>query len=302
MRTVLCFRDIKAASLYFDRVLPVAFMKMTGTGNDIVTEFPEPVPSRALINIVFDKTSERGAGRYTDLGRVIDSWHSFAKEARPYLSQSSRSSNEFAYDVLAGAYIRNAAALGSRPLRDLFADYATSLGIKQMDVLLPSTDPAAQNADEDAVVSLCHLSLIDAERASWEQIEELRSDQQARTRLQRLRAFAQTNYQGKPVSYIEDDLSARIEEYELASSKHGFDLVTGTLSTLLDSTHLQATVGAALAAAIVGGPIAAVSTAACIELGKVSLEFSKRKRVMADWHKSHPLAYLIEARRLHEEN
>jgi hypothetical protein len=302
MHTVLCFRDLKTASLYFDRILPVAFMKMVGTGKDIVTEFPEPVPSRALINMVFDKTPERGAGRYTDLGKVIDSWDSFIKEARPYLSQSSQSSSEFEYDVLAGAYIRDAVTPGSRPLRNLFADYATSLGIKQLDVLLPSTDPASQSADEDAVISLCHLSLIDAERASWEQIEELRSDRQARTRLQRLRAFAQTNYQGKPVSYIEDDLSARIDEYELASNKHGFDLVTGTLSTLLDSTHLQATVGAALAAAIVGGPIAAMSTAACIELAKVSLEFSKRKRVMVDWHKSHPLAYLIEARKLRKED
>lgn len=298
MRTVLCFRDLKTASLYFDRVLPIAFRQMAGTGGDIVTEFPEPVPSRALINVVFDKTPELGAKRYTDFGRVIDGWDAFIKNAHPYLAQPEAWSTETDYDVLADAYIRNATVPGSRPLRNLFADYASSLGITHPDVLLPWTNATSQSADEDPVISLARLPLIDAAGASWEQIVELRNDREARTRLQRLRAFAQTNYQGKPVTFIEDDLSARINEYELASKKHGFDLVTGSLTTLLDSTNLQATAGAALAAAVVGGPITALSTAVCIELARFSLEFSKRRRVMSDWFNSHPLAYLIEAGKL----
>lgn len=298
MRTAICFRDIKAASLYFDRVLPVAFRQMAGTGTDIVTEFPEPIPSRALINVVFDKTPEQGPQRYTDFGKVIEGWDAFFKEAQPYLAQSRASSLDMDYDVLVDSYIRNSAILGRRPLRALFADYANSLGIRQPDVLLPSTDISSQSSDEDPVIRLCRLPLIDADSASWEQIIELRSDREARTRLQRLRAFAQTNYQGKPASFIEDDLSARIDEYELTSKKHGFELVTGSLTTLLDSTNIQATAGAALAAAFVGGQIAALSAAVCIELGKFSLEFAKRRRTMVDWFDSHPLAYLIETRKL----
>ncbi len=301
MRTVLCFRNLKTASIYFDRVLPVAFRRMAGTGGDIVTEFPEPVPSRALINVVFDKTPEQGSQRYTDFGKVIDGWDAFIKDAHPYLAQTNASSTETDYNVLADAYIRNAVIPGKRPLRTMFADYASSLGIKQPDVLLPSTDQALESGEEDPVISLCRLPLINADGASWEQIVELRHDREARTRLQRLRAFAESNYQGKPLTFIEDDLSACINEYELASKKHGFELVTGSLTTLLDSSNLQATAGAALAAAVVGGPITALSTAVCIELAKFSLEFSKRKRVMSDWSASHPLAYLIETRKLPNE-
>lgn len=300
MRTVICFDDIKTASLYFDRVLPVAFRKMAGTGTDIVTEFPEPMSSSALINVVFDKTPERGPQRYKDFGRVIDGWDSFIKEAHPYLAPSQVSSVEWDYDVLIDAYIQNTTVSGSRPIRNIFSDYASSLGITQPDVLLPSTPPAAQSAEEDPIVSLCSIPLINVNAAPWEQIIQLRSDREARARLQRLRAFAHTNYQGKPISFIEDDLSARIYEYELESNKHGFELVTGSLSTLLDSTNLQATAGATLAAAIVGGPITAASAAACIEVGKFSLEFAKRRRTMADWSRSHPLAYLIEARNLNK--
>jgi len=152
------------------------------------------------------------------------------------------------------------------------------------------------DTQEDSIVRLAGLPLINAANAPWEQILQIRCDVEARTRLQRLRAFADTSYQGRSASFIEDDLSARIDEYEQASRKHGFELVTGSLSTLLDSSNLQAAAGASLAAAFVGGPIAAVSVAVCIEMAKFSLEFGKRKRVIADWQQMHPLAYLIETR------
>ena len=294
MRSVICFRDLKCASLYFDHVLPVAFRQMMGTGSDIVTDFPEPIPSRALINIVFDKAADEGPTRYTDFGRIVDSWGEFSQDSHAYWPSASTSSSVADYGVLEEAYLRNHSLPGHPPLRRMFSEYAASVGIVGPDVLLPTNRNETAGSIDDPVVRLCMLPLIDTTRATWDQILEIRSDSEARVRLQRLRAFAETNYQSKTITYIEDDLSSRIEEYERASRKHGFDLVTGSLSTLLDSSNLQATAAATLAAAVLGGPVLAASAAACIELGKFTLEFAKRKRTMQDWASAHPLAYLIE--------
>lgn len=301
MRAVVCFQDLKTASLHFDRVLPVAFQRMAGTGNDIVTEFPDPVPSRALINIVFDKAADEGSERYTEFGRIIDGWDEFRQDTHAYWRASTKRPDSADYAALEEAYLLNATAPGSKPLRHFFARYAASLGITSPDVLLPTFSGSYPTANEDPVVRLSQVQLVDANRASWEQILALRSDAQARLRLQRLRAFAETNYTGKSISYVEDDLASRIDEYEQARKKHGFEVITGSLSALLDANNLHAAVGATLAAAILGGPLAAMSAAACIELGKFSLEFAKRKRTMVDWATSHPLAYLVETKALADE-
>jgi len=300
MRNAICFRDLKAAALYFDRVLPVAFGMAMGTGTDTVTMFPEPIPSRALINMVFDKKPVEGAERYRDYGRIIDGWDEFAKSSTAYWPGGSSSTAD--YGELANDYLRDRAIPGQQPLRRLFAQYASSLGIARPDVLLPSSSRVIDSQCEDPIVRLSQLSIIDSERATWEQVQELRSDSESRVKLHRLRAFAETNYLGKSAAFIEDDLSSKIGDYEIASRKHGFDLVAGSLATLLDARNLQVAVGASLAAAIIGGPIAAASAAACLEFGKFALEFAKKKREMDDWASGHPLAHLIEIRSLAQRN
>lgn len=301
MRSAICFRDLKQASLYFDRVLPVAFRKMAGTGSDIVVDFPEPVPSRALINIVLDKRPDEGPRRYKDFGLVVDSWDDFRKAGQAYWPPTAESSLTADYGSLEQAYLNDMTAAGNPSLRSLFAEYAASVGIVRPDILLPSDGAEVVPPTGDPVVKLSQIPLVDAGRASWDQILELRSDPGSRIRLQRLRAFAEANYANKSISYIEDDLSSRIEDYEQASKKHGFELVTGSLSTLLDSANLQATAGATLAAAIVGGPLLAVTAATCIELSKFTLEFAKRRHAMTNWASSHPLAYMIELQAIASE-
>ena len=184
MRSVICFRDLKCASLYFDRVLPIAFRQMKGTGSDIVTEFPEPIPSRALINIVFDKTPDGGAIRYTDLGRIVDSWGEFSQDSHAYWPSDTASSIVADYGLLEEAYLHKHSLSGHEPLRRLFAEYANPLGIINPDVLLPVDRSEATESQEDSLVRLCMLPLIDAGRASWDQILEVRSDAEARVRLQ----------------------------------------------------------------------------------------------------------------------
>ncbi|NRF68994.1 hypothetical protein HLB44_18530 [Aquincola sp. S2] len=146
------------------------------------------------------------------------------------------------------------------------------------------------------------MELINTASASWEQIIEVRQDGESRRRLQRLRAFLDEKYAGKSLAFVEDDLASRLDEYDQARRKHGFDTATGSLSALVDAQSLQAAASAGIATALLGGPWVGASSAAIVELGKVAIEFAKRKRAMVDWQASHPLAYLVELQRVSNES
>jgi hypothetical protein len=297
MRTVVCFREVKQAALYFDRVLPIAFRSMAGTGNDIVTDFPEPVPSRSLVNIVFDKLPQTDAERYSELGRIVDTWGSFANRIHGYRKTCVESSAVDDYEDLHRAYLEDVRDKDDVPIRAHFREFATKLAVGPLSVLLPTGQGSTEALNEDPIATLAGLSLVDVENASWEQIVELRTDLDARRKLQRLRAFLTEKYSGKSRAYLEDDLASRIDDYERASQKHGFDLVSGSISVLLDAQNIQAAAAAGIASSLLGGPWVAVSAAAFVEVGKFAIEFAKRRRTMVDWQASHELAYLIETKR-----
>jgi hypothetical protein len=297
MRTVVCFRDVKHAALYFDRVLPVAFRRMAGTGTDIVTEFPEPIPSRSLINIVFDKLPLSEAERYTELGRIVDTWDSFAKQVHSYRTSRAESSAVDDYEDLYEAYLTNAVGQDGVAIRKHFQNYAGKLALGPLSVLLPTQHELADTSSEDPVATLTGLSLVNVESATWDQIVEVRTDADARRRLQRLRAFLTEKYSGKSRAHLEDDLASRIDDYERSSRKHGFDLVAGSISVLLDAQSIQAAAAAGIASAFLGGPLVAVSSAALVEIGKFAIEFANRRQTIVDWQSSHELAYLIETKR-----
>lgn len=295
MRSVVCFKDLKTAALYFDRVLPVAFRQMSGTGSDIVASFPEPIPAAALVNIVFDRVPSTRAEHYTLFGQIVDGWGDFANRVQRYRTRRFDSSLHDDYEDLYEAYLRNAVIEEFGPVRHHFSEFAASLGVRASAVLIPSSADA-DGTDEDPIVRVSGLGLVDISRASWEQILELRRDSKSRIHLQRLRSFLTEQYSHKSLTFIEDDLAQRINQYEDVRRKYGFEMVTGSISALLDASNLQAATAASLAAAIIGGPWVGASAAVLIEVGKASLEFAKRRRAMVDWQSSHELAYILELR------
>lgn len=295
MTSVVCFKDVKQSALYFDRILPVSFRRMQGMGTDIVFEFPERIPSRAMISIVFDDNSinDSDRQRYNAIGQVIDQWDAFRKKTSEYWHRSSNSSLGENYDDLSVAYLENRNHQKHGPIRAHFQKYALSLGLKSSDILLPA-DVESESGPLEAVLSLANLELIDVRQASWDQIIEVRNDIESRKKLQRLRVFLANNYSNKSSSYIEDDISNGLEDYSIACKKHGFDTVVSSLSIILDSKNIQSVAAAGIGAAFFGGPMAGLSSVAAIELGKFAIEFSKQRRAMIDWQATHNLAYLVD--------
>lgn len=146
-------------------------------------------------------------------------------------------------------------------------------------------------------MTLLRLPWIDADAASWEQIIEFRQDIESARKLRRLRLFFYENYAGKSSAFIGDDLLKRLDDYEAVRKKHGFEALTGSLSSILKSSNLVSAVGAGLAAALFGGPVLGVGTTAAVEVGNFSIELSRKLFTVREYEKGHEFAYLIDAKK-----
>lgn len=304
--TALCFDNFKEAALYFDRVLPLNMGRMQGDSDvgEILVGYPESVPSAALSHLV--DGIEGNTVTYSHATRVIElfavKWVEFARKAEPYAKlwppdprepETRNVADE--YRKLKKAYLEDATSSNSPPIREVFHDYATSLGFEKFCVVLPSSQ-ANSCSQSDPSITLSRLNLINASQAEWRQIIEVRKDSQSHRKLARLRLFFHNNYSDCSFPYIEDDLSRRLEEYEQVSKKFGLKTTLSSLSMLLDAKALQASAAAGLVAGIFGGPVAGFTAAAAVEIGKVAINIAEKHHELKDWQAGHDLAYIFETK------
>ncbi len=151
----------------------------------------------------------------------------------------------------------------------------------------------------DYRVSLVDANLIDTSSASWDQIIALREDATSQEKLQRLRRFLSTNYEGKSSSYVEDDLHLRLEDYDATVRKFGFDTRATILEAVFTSKWLKASAAGAGIAALCGQPLAAIAsgfTGVLFEVGSTSVKPMKDNFKFNQVVERHPLGYIIEAK------
>ena len=303
---VICFDNFKDAALYFDRVLPLNLGRMRGDPviGDMLVGYPEEVPSRALVHlidgIVVEKKSYSHADRILGLSAKI--WTDFASSVLPYanpflsrdkLIEESPSYITDEYNKLLKAYLADATIKGQKPIRELFREYSSRVGFDKFSVIM-FNNQGSKGTNSDPSIILSKLSLIDTSNADWSQIIEVRKDKESHQRLAKLRLFINKNYSNCSFSYIEDDISMQLYEYELVCKKFGFNTITSTISTLLDSNSLQTSIGAGLIAGLFGGPVVGLSVGAAIEVGKIMIQITEKKHEMNHWQKGHDLAYIFE--------
>ena len=292
-QNAVCFEDLKTAALYFDSVIPISFSSMhgRGEGNDILFRLPEDVPGEVLVHLIFGVTPTSSPEKWTYLGKYIDSWAAFIKAIHPARKRFANN-----YEDVKEIYLHDTSLGDQSSVRKEFKKLSSALGKSYATVMLPNEE-SSQDGSPYAALGLSGIPLADASRASWEQILEVRKDPDARAKLRNLRLFFHNNYQGKPTSFIVDDLGRRLEEYSATRKRLGFESATGCISSLLDAKSLQAAAATGIAAAFVGGPLAALSSAVFVELGSVALEFSRKRFAIQEFENAHELAFLIEAKK-----
>jgi hypothetical protein len=145
-------------------------------------------------------------------------------------------------------------------------------------------------------LALMGLNLIDVSNVTWQHILEFREDTSSRKNLRALRLMFYEDYSGKPQAFVRDHIEHLLDRYDRTAKKWNFDLVKTTLVGLVESKTLLATASGTIAAAMFGGPLAALTVGAAIELGHVSLKVLDVLRGKREFEANHPLAYLFSAR------
>lgn len=156
------------------------------------------------------------------------------------------------------------------------------------------------NDEHHSLALLIQLDLIDAERAPWEAIIEIRKDLEAQERLRRLRLFAYENYDGKSPAFVEDDILNRISEYEREAKRWGLEMTHSTLSTVLGSKILGGSAAASLVSVLTGAHILAVIGSlgvGTLELGRITFEVVRRRTALLDLERRNPVSYISYANR-----
>lgn len=171
-------------------------------------------------------------------------------------------------------------------------------------ILLPDHDLATEDSEpsdnaDDFRVCMINAKLIDTADASWDQIISLREDVESREKLQRLRRFMSTNYEGKSRSFVEDDLHQRIEDHEFAVKKFGFNTTMTVLEAVFKSKTLLATITGATVAAETGHPLTAFASllaGVSLEVGGVAIQLKKQRYEYDEHNIRHPMGYVISAK------
>lgn len=159
---------------------------------------------------------------------------SFQKAIRPSLGRFSNTN----YDDVKAAYLQDLAIGPNSSARAEFGKLAEALGKQYSTVLVPdSVEVERQNTYACLVQS--NIPLVDTARTLWEQILELRKDPEARAALRSLRLFLYSNYDGKPSSFVADDLARRIDDCSSTRKRMDFESITGRISVLIEAKSVR---------------------------------------------------------------
>ena len=172
--------------------------------------------------------------------------------------------------------------------------------LQQIPLIVSPEVSETNSTNENLEISLTKLQLVDASKASWEQIFEFRKDEKAKANFRNLLLFFRTNYIGKPKTFIEDDINRRLEDYKNSVKDWGFDTKVTTISMILSSKKLMGTIGVTLTSALFNEPNIAklsIGTGVTLELGDIILYLVKRKYGLSRLRRDNPLCYIIEAKR-----
>jgi hypothetical protein len=285
-RTAISLGNTKEAALYFDHVIPLYlavehipdFLHNTG---DIRNMPVDLVPDRL-------RTAPNFSERFVSVNEAFSHcmFKHIAKrlDQPPHLEDMTNEEWEMVEVQAATEYY----------------SFLEDFGLADTPVLSPGSAITDGDTDSDDVaLTLSTLRLIDVAKLSWEQLSEFRRDANARQKLRRLRLFAAGNYAGKSRSYIEDDLQRRLYDYDEEVRRWGFETKHATLTMLLTSKTFGAALSGSLVSALFGAPAISVATAvggACIEIGRIALEISRRRFALRNSLQDNPVSYIKDAK------
>lgn len=187
--------------------------------------------------------------------------------------------------------------------RQLQNKSATSIPIYNQSILLNKLheDYKANQKINRVEIELLNAPIINTKDISWTQIAEAKKDNDFNIKVKRFGVFVNKNYSGKDISFISDDLAIQIEDYKNACSKHGIDLVNGTLKSLSNSKSLFGTLGLVMCGIIANSPEASLLTGAIggiLELANVNVTIKEHNDKFNSFTKESPISLIVELNKM----
>jgi len=131
--------------------------------------------------------------------------------------------------------------------------------------------------DSEALIAAIEgVAIIDEKKLTWPQVQEFRQDLDSKSNLRKMRHWLDREFDGKSISFIIDEMSIRLENYERSLKKHGIETFSGIVSDLLDEKFVYGAAGMVTGAGIGAGAIGAAVAGGVLALGRVTLSITKR--------------------------
>ncbi len=288
-KTAISLENTKEAAVYFDHVVPLGLVINIIDERSRKRQFPgiqylksELLPPSLKRSEIFDDLFTKSQGGLAAFFIASFKERDVLKNLPPHISEILDKGGKEDFLNFAGEQTKKLVkkfSLTRLPIADAGLQEHSSL---------------QKGAPEDFSLALQRVNLVDVRNTEWNQIFEFRKDLVAQTKLRRLRLFAFDNYDGKPVSFIEDDICKRKEDYEGVVAKWGFETREGAVNSIVNSKVLASGGVAAVATAAMGMPLPAIlSTLATggVELTKLGFYISKRRFELRQFVKENPFSF-----------
>ena len=163
-----------------------------------------------------------------------------------------------------------------------------------------SVAPSADNSN-DYALTLRQLRLVDPIKVPWEKLLEFRKDKQSMSDLRDFRLLFSEELGGKPLSYVEDRISAGIERHETSAKRWGFDICERAFSIIGSKENIGTTALATGATLATGAPLPMIAASGLlVSIATCGLEIAKVVREQSDQARG-PYSYLSNLKRLGED-
>ncbi|WP_299769572.1 hypothetical protein [uncultured Dokdonia sp.] len=150
-------------------------------------------------------------------------------------------------------------------------------------------------------LALLDLPIIEGKNLKWNHVKEVREDKESIKQLRNLRLFLDGIEVNKGKSYIQDFLLQKIENYEDASKKHGFEIKKEPVKAIIDLVHIPKLVACGILSLIdpslttLAGVLSLTELGGAVnEIGSLALEFKGRKVMKGLDSKYQDVEYLIK--------
>ncbi len=125
------------------------------------------------------------------------------------------------------------------------------------------------------VSTISNLNIVLEDELTWDQVIEFRADKKARNSYRRFVHWLDKEMVGKSQSFIEDEISLKLEDYNNSIKKHGIKTAIGTLSSVLDEKFLASASAMSGALFLAGGPGVAILGGAGLVVGNTLLKIAE---------------------------